>query len=251
MKIAGMCVLISGGGTGIGRKLAEEFAANNARVAICGRRPEPLTETVKAINENGGEALAVPTDITRPEQVERLHRSLLDSFGPVDMLFNNAGSFRCIAPVHEAEPDDWWQDVTVNLYGAFLLTRTVLPAMLDRDRGVIVNMNGGRPPGGSAYACGKAGLMQLTDILARELELLDSDVIVVNAGPGLVRTEMTMRQAKTEAGRRWIPSTAECFDAGRVRDPEEIASATIRMLETVRPADRGKSYGPDTDFDNW
>src|SRR5690606_5591846 len=106
-----------------------------------------------------------------------------------------------------------------------------LPAMMARDSGIIINMNGGRPVGGSGYACGKAGLMELTRILNDELRMENSNVLVYAAGPGLVRTEMTELQADTEAGRRWIPSTSESFESGKLRQPEDIALATIKLLE--------------------
>jgi len=169
-------------------------------------------------------------------------------FGPIDVLFNNAGRFASIAGVHEVEPANWWQDVTVNLYGSLLTIRAVLPEMLERDEGIVINMNGGRPVGGSGYACGKAGLMELTRVLAAELKMMGSSVMVFGAGPGLVRTEMTELQADTEAGRKWIPSTKASFDAGRTRRPEEIACATVRLVEAAKPEWSGRSYGPDTDF---
>ena len=78
--------------------------------------------------------------------------------------------------------------------------------------------------------------------------MLGSSVMVFAAGPGLVRTEMTELQANTAAGRKWIPSTRESFEAGRVRRPEEIALATIRLIGAARPEWSGKSYGPTTDF---
>ena len=167
------------------------------------------------------------------------------------MLFNNAGSFRTIGAVWEVDPDVWWGDVTVNLLGALLCTREVLPHMMARDQGIIINMNGGRPTGGTGYACGKAGLMELTRILVDELAAEKSNVMVFGAGPGLVRTEMTELQAQTDAGRRWIPSTKETFDADKARAPEEIARATIQMVRVARPELSGKSYGPDTDFAEW
>jgi 3-oxoacyl-[acyl-carrier protein] reductase len=239
---------VSGAGSGIGRALALELARHGARVACCGRRRERLEETQRLIENEGGAALAVAADILERGQVQSAVAATREQLGEIDILFNNAGSFQSIAGVHEADPDVWWHDVEVNLKGAFLLIREVLPGMLTRDRGVIINMNGGRPVGGSGYACGKAGLMELTRVLANELELQNSNVLVYGAGPGLVRTEMTELQAETEAGRRWIPSTQECFESGKLRAPEEVALATIELLKVAAPHNRGKTYGPDTDF---
>ena len=248
MKVQGSTVIVTGAGSGVGRALALEFARHGARVVCCGRREDRLKETVALAEAEGGKAIAVPCDITVRTQVQAMVTRTLDAFGSIDVLFNNAGSFQSIAGVHEVDPETWWHDVTVNLYGSLLTIREVLPHMLSQDRGIIINMNGGRPVGGSGYGCGKAGLMELTRILAEELKMAGSAVLVFSAGPGLVRTEMTELQANTEAGRKWIPSTQECFDTGRVRQPEDVARATIRLVEIARPELSGKAYGPDTDF---
>lgn len=251
MELEGRTVIVTGAGSGIGRALAREFGRSGARVVCCARRGDRLEETVELIGREGGTALAVPTDITERCQVLRAVDTALERFGSIDVLFNNAGSFRSIAGVHELDPEVWWHDVTVNLYGALLLVREVLPHMISRDEGIIVNMDGGRPVGGTGYACGKAGLMELTRVLAEELRMMESSVMVFSAGPGLVRTEMTELQANTAAGRKWIPSTKEAFDSGRIRRPEEIARATIAMVKAARPESSGKSYGPDTDFSDF
>jgi len=248
VELEGRTVIVTGSGSGIGRAIAIEFARNGAHVVCCARRKERIDETVKLIEGEGGTGLAVPTDVTQADQVTRMVETARERFGPICVLFNNAGRFNAIAGVHEAEADDWWQDVTVNLLGGLLTIRAVLPEMLARNEGIIINMNGGRPVGGSGYACGKAGLMELTRVLAAELRMMNSSVMVFGAGPGLVRTEMTELQANTEAGRKWIPSTKESFDAGRLRKPEEVALATIRLLTAAKPEWSGKSYGPDTDF---
>jgi len=245
MRVAGASVVITGAGSGIGRALAIEFAANGAKVVCTGRRIDRLKETVDLIKNDGGMALAVIADVAEPEQVKSLLRRTVEAFERVDVLFNNAGRFKSIAGVHEVDPEDWWEDVKVNLFGPLLLIRQILPLMIQRNRGVIINMDGGRPVGGTGYACGKAGLMQLNEILAKELKMLESDVIVLGAGPGLVRTEMTELQANTEAGRKWIPSTKECLVSGNVRKPEEIAKATIKALLCVKPEHSGQSFGPD------
>lgn len=248
MELEGRTVIVTGAGSGIGRAIALEFARNGARVVCCARRKERIDETVKLIEGEGGTGLAAPTDVTQADQVTRMVETARERFDPVSVLFNNAGRFNSIAGVHEVDPADWWQDVTVNLLGGLLTIRAVLPEMLARDEGIIINMNGGRPVGGSGYACGKAGLMELTRVLAAELRMMNSSVMVFGAGPGLVRTEMTELQANTEAGRKWIPSTKESFDAGRLRKPEEVALATIRLVTAAKPEWSGKSYGPDTDF---
>jgi len=244
-------VLVSGAGSGIGRALALEFAREGARVACCGRRKERLDDTVQLIKSEGGNGLAVSADITDAAQVKVAIECTRDNFGEIDLLFNNAGSFDSIAGVHESDAEIWWRDVEINLKGSFLLIREILPAMMARNSGIIINMDGGRPVGGSGYASGKAGLMELTRVLNEELKSQNSDVLVYSAGPGLVRTEMTELQVSSEAGQRWIPSTRESFESGNLREPEDIARATIELLKVAAKRNSGRSYYPDTDFSDF
>ena len=244
MQTRDSTAIVTGSGSGIGRAIALELGRNGARVVCCGRRLERLQETVAAIEGEGGIGLAVAADITERDQVQNLVRQALEVYGQIDVLFNNAGSFNTIAGVHELDTEEWWHDVTVNLLGPLLLCREILPHMMERDQGLIINMDGGRPVGGTGYACGKAGLMELTRILVEELKMAGSSVIVLSAGPGLVRTEMTLLQVDSAAGRKWIPSTKESFDSGNLRQPEDSALATIRAIETVTPEHSGKGFGP-------
>jgi NAD(P)-dependent dehydrogenase (short-subunit alcohol dehydrogenase family) len=105
-------------------------------------------------------------------------------------------------------------------------------------------MDGGRPVGGSGYASGKAGVVELSRILVEEMKLQETNIQVFTAGPGLVRTEMTDLQVQSDAGRRWIPSTWEHFQSGKLRAPEEIARATMRLIQSARQEPSGSSYGP-------
>ena len=155
MELEGRTVIVTGAGSGIGRALAIEFGRNGAQVVCCARRKSRLEETVELIEREGGVGLAIPTDITERSQVQQMVEASLERFGSIDVLFNNAGSFQSIAGVSEVDPDVWWHDVTVNLYGSLLLIREVLPYMMSRNEGIIINMNGGRPVGGTGYACGK------------------------------------------------------------------------------------------------
>jgi 3-oxoacyl-[acyl-carrier protein] reductase len=251
MDLTNKVVVITGGGSGIGRALALTFAKEGARVACLGRRRERLEETIQEIEQNGGSGLAVQTDITDAEQVKNAIAEITEKLGPIEVLFNNAGSFASLGAAFEIDRDLWWQDVTVNIKGVMLTMREVLPHMMARDSGVIINMNGGRPTGGSGYAAGKAGMMELTRVASLELQQINSNVIILGAGPGLVATEMTQLQVDNEAGRRWIPSTKESFESGKTRSPFDIANKTIEVLKAVQPEWNGKYFGPDTDLAEW
>ena len=252
MELKGRTAIVTGSGGGIGRALAIEFARHGANVVCCARREANINETAEMIQKQAGQALAVRTDVTERDQVEAMVRQAVDTFGEVHVLFNNAGSFRAIGAVWEVAPDAWWHDASVNLLGPMLCSRAVLPHMMKRDEGIIINMNGGGStnplPGGSGYGCSKAALVRLTDTLAKELDEVGSSVLVFGMGPGLVRTEMTEYQASSPEGLKWLPSTKECLEQGRVRAPEECAEATVELLRIACKELSGRIFGAGTDF---
>lgn len=248
MELRNSVIVITGAGSGIGRALALTFGREGANVVCCGRRLERLQAVVAEIEAFGGQGLAVAVDITEGEEVKHAVAQVYEKYGHIDVLFNNAGSFNCIGALHEVDPEDWWNDVTINLKGSMLMMQQVLPDMMKRDSGVIINMNGGRTVGGSGYAAGKAGVMEMAKVCSNELKQLGSNVILLGAGPGLVQTEMTELQANSEAGRKWIPSTIESIESGDLRSPFDIANKTIEVLKAVVPEWSGKYFGPDTDL---
>jgi len=253
MELKDRVAIITGAGSGIGRTLALEFARQGASVVCCGRRLDRLQETLALIEKERGKGLAVQTDVTDRSQVDRLVQTTLDRFGGVDVLFNNAGSFNAIGGLWEIDPEVWWNDVANNLRGSMLTSRAVLPVMMARDRGVILNMNGGGStyplPGGAAYGSSKAALLRFTETLALELERVGSHVLVVAMGPGFVRTEMTELQADTEAGRKWIPSSGEALAAGKSRPPEDCARSTVELLRWINPTFNGRIFGVGMNFE--
>ncbi len=188
--LSGQVALVTGGGRGIGASIAAELAEAGARVAVSARTPSEIEDTARAI---GG--LAVETDVSRPADVERLVRRVEKELGPVDLLVNNAG----ISGPSErdgawsVEVDDWWHVFEVNVLGAYLCSRAVIPGMIERGRGRIVNTGSGAAylPGSrsSAYSASKAALHRFAEILAGQLE--PHGVYVFAISPGLVRTDMT------------------------------------------------------------
>jgi len=128
-----------------------------------------------------------------------------------------------------------------------LMMNAILPHMMDRDSGIIINMSGGGSttalPGGSGYGSSKTALLRLTESTARELERVGSRVFVVNMGPGTVRTEMTQFQVDSEMGRKWIPSTAECFETNDLVEPTLCAYRSLDLIQHMRPSFNGRSFG--------
>jgi 3-oxoacyl-[acyl-carrier protein] reductase len=199
-ELEGQVALVTGGGRGIGRGIALELAAAGVRVAVAARTREQVEETAREI---GG--LAVQVDVSDEDSVAAMVAEVERELGPVDLLANNAGIAGWQRPSWEVEPADWWRVLEVNVLGAYLCSRAVIPGMIERGRGRIVNTGSGAGylPGSSfsAYAASKAALYRFGEILAKELE--PHGIAVFTISPGLVRTEMTEDAFPDEAP--WTP----------------------------------------------
>src|SRR5215217_970600 len=168
----GKVALVTGGGGGLGRAFALEFARLGAAVVVAGRRPEPLDETVGLVEGQGGKALGQPTDVRDPEQVDALVAAAVDRFGRVDVLVNNAaGNF--VVKAEDLSPNGWRAVVAIVLDGGFLCSRAAGRQMIEQgDGGAIVSVlasyawTGG--PGTVHSAAAKAGLLAMTRTLAVE-----------------------------------------------------------------------------------
>ncbi len=194
--IAGTVALVSGAGRGIGRSLALGLAAAGAHVGLLGRTRSTLEATLRDCAAAGGRgrAVAVPVDVTERDGVRAAVGTAERDLGPIDLLVNTAGRVDPAGvPLWEADERAWWDVVETNLRGPMLLSRAVLPGMLQRGRGRIININSGfglhGTPAYSAYSVSKAALARLTDCLAQAVR--DLPVAVFDLSPGLVRTDMT------------------------------------------------------------
>jgi NAD(P)-dependent dehydrogenase (short-subunit alcohol dehydrogenase family) len=211
--LAGQVALITGAGRGVGRAVTLALADAGAVVAAVSRSHDQLQETAELVASAGGRAIAIVADVTDPQAVDRMAQRAAGELGSVDILVNNAGLARSIGPVWEVEPEEWWRDVETNLRGPFLCARAVLPGMLARRHGRIINVASGfalRPfPYTSAYGSSKAGLLRLTDTLAAELAAAQSGVSVFAVSPGRVQTSMLDYLATSKGGQKWLPELQE------------------------------------------
>jgi 3-oxoacyl-[acyl-carrier protein] reductase len=208
--------LVTGGGRGIGAEIARELATGGMKVAVSAKTREQVEAVAREI---GG--LAVVADVSSPGDAEAMVAEVERELGPVDLLVNNAGIPGWnVEPAWEAAPEDWWRVFEVNLLGAYLCCRTMIPAMIARGRGRIVNTGSGAGylPGQrtTAYSASKAALYRFGEGLARQLE--PHGIPVFTISPGLVQTEMTGDRFPDDAP--WTPP--------------ELAPKLVRVLASGR-----------------
>lgn len=230
-KLKDQVVIVTGAGRGIGRAIAHKCAAAGAKVAVASRTAAQLEQVAAEIGDAGGIALAIPTDVTDRDSVERMVQKTESELGPVDLLVNNAGSFYSIGPVWETDPEAWWRDVTINVLGVYLCCHAVLPGMIERGQGRVINLIGGGAtnpfPYGSGYGTSKAAVMRFTETLAAEVKA--HGVKVFAMGPGLVRTALTEFQMESEEGRRWLSRIVKLLEAGKDVPPTLAGELAVEI----------------------
>jgi NAD(P)-dependent dehydrogenase (short-subunit alcohol dehydrogenase family) len=190
-ELDGQVAIVTGGGRGIGRAIAEALTAAGAAVAVVARSVDQLTHTVTAIERDGGRTIAVTADVSDRVAVDQLVAETEQQLGPVDLLVNNAGIGGPAAPLWEADPEAWHRCLDVNLYGPFLCARAVLPGMVERRRGRIINVSSSvsyPAPYYTAYMSAKVALTRLTESLA--METREFGIAIFSISPGGVNTGM-------------------------------------------------------------
>ncbi len=190
-RLKGKVAFLTGAGTGIGRACAELFAREGARVALAGRRREPLAATAQAIAGAGGEALVVPCDVTRTADVEQAIAATVERFGRLDVVVNNAGAL-LVATAAETSDEEWDRLMEVNLKGPFLVSRAAVQQMRQTGGGAIVNIGSVlglvAMPKRAAYAASKGGVTQLTRAMA--IDHAAEGIRVNCICPSIVETEL-------------------------------------------------------------
>ena len=229
MRLAKKVALITGGTSGIGEAAALLFAAEGAKVAITGRHEERGRNVVGAIKEKGGRAIFVQTDVRLAADCRRAVEETLRGFGPIDILFNNAGVFFAHDTLDCSE-EEWDVQIDVNLKGTFLMSKYTLPGMIAQKQGVIINNSSGWGLVGGdkavAYCASKGGVVLLTKAMA--VDHGRQGIRVNCICPGDVETPMLPQDASFR-GLKWEDYIAGCANRpmGRVGTAEEIAKAAL------------------------
>ena len=218
-KLADRVAVVTGGGSGVGKSTAALFLKEGAKVVIAGRDLAKLEAVAKELK--GDDALRVlPTDVGRAEQCQALIEFATKAFGRVDVLVNNAGTNLKERTLRELTPEAWDLMVSANLNGAFYCTKAVLPQMLERKDGVIVNVvsvagKRANPLGGAAYVAAKFGMGGLGLVLSNEEK--DSGVRVSNVYPGEIDTPILAVR----------PTPVSDAHRATILKPEDVAEAVL------------------------
>ncbi len=241
-RFSGKVVFVTGAASGIGRATAVAFATEGARVAIVDRTDEALRQTADAISGAGGEVLVIACDVSLPEQVEAAVTRTVETFGRLDIAFNNAGVENKAAPLAEIELDEWDRILDINLRGTFLCMKHEIAQMLKQGGGVVVNTSSGAGvrgvAGGSSYAASKHAIIGMTKSAA--LDYAKSSIRVNAVLPGNIETPMMDRFTGGD-----IQKAIDLEPVGRLGKPEEIAEAVLWMSSDLGAFVTGASISVD------
>ncbi|HEM60677.1 MAG TPA: glucose 1-dehydrogenase [Chloroflexi bacterium] len=223
--LSGAVAIVTGGARGIGKAVAHGLAAAGASVVLASRSGPELEAAAEEIREGGARAVALVTDVTSQEQIDRLVQFTVAEFGRIDILVNNAATSH-LAPLLEFKEKHWDRIFDTNCRGAFLLSRAAARRMIDQGRGKIINITTVGAERGSVgmgvYNASKAALKMLTMCMAAEWAPYGISVNAV--GPGLTRTEFSRPLwAHAERAGEYLSAVPK----GRVAEPEEIVGAVL------------------------
>ena len=188
-RLQGRVALITGGGRGIGRAIARAYAAEGAMLGLAARTDAELQATAEELRaEFGGEVTTVVTDVRDREQVENAVSHTVARLGPIDVMVNNAGNTGEIGTLWNLDPERWANVITVHVLGTYYGCRAVIPGMLERGRGRIVNMSGVGGPNDTSYDAAKTAIVNMTENLS--VELAGTGITVNAISPGSIHTRM-------------------------------------------------------------
>ncbi|HML21100.1 MAG TPA: SDR family NAD(P)-dependent oxidoreductase [Aggregatilinea sp.] len=222
MTVEGKVAVVTGAGSGLGEAAAKRLAASGAKVAVLGRTPDELEAVKRQIERDGGEAMVVLADISKPDEMEQAMQAVADKWGTIDAVFANAGINGVWISIEDLTPEDWDQTLDINLKGTFLTIKYAVPYLKRQGGSVVVtsSINGTRVfsnTGATAYSTSKAGQVALAKMLAVELAKHKIRVNVIC--PGAIESE--------------IDDNTERVDLDEIREPAEYPEGNIPLTDGV------------------
>lgn len=256
MRLIDKIVIITGSGSGIGKSSALLFAKEGATVVVNDLDPDKGTETVNEIQAAGGAAIFIQADVTNPQEVEALVDRVIAEYGRVDVLFNNAG-ISGVGALHEVEPDVWDRIMKVNTKGVYLPSKYVLPYMMERKAGVIINMSSCVAEIGlarrAAYSASKGAILALTKSM--QVDYAAYHIRVNAILPGTILTPFVENYLKTSYNDPEVAMEAikKRQLSGEMGKPEDVAYAALFlasdeskfMMGSPLYIDGGVTFGKD------
>jgi len=229
-ELSGRNAIVTGGGRGIGKEIAEGLARAGAAVAITGRSAPHLDDTVDGIRKAGGRAVAIPADVSKDEDVKRIFESAERELGEISILVNNAAIEGPLGPLWLNDPVAWRRCLDTNVWGPIIMSQAVLPGMVERRFGHIINVASGGGlfpvPYDTGYSTTKAALIRLSEVMA--IEAQEFGVFVFSIHPGVVHTGMSDTVMDSADGQKWMPGYAAAVERGQT--PIEKASQICVFL---------------------
>jgi NAD(P)-dependent dehydrogenase (short-subunit alcohol dehydrogenase family) len=226
-SLEGHVAVVTGAGRGIGEGIAKDFAKAGAKVVVAARRTNEIEAVAEAIRADGGEAIAVTTDVTDDAAVEALAKAAVDTFGKLTIWVNNAGGSPMRMPIRELPRDEWDRTIALNLTSIYTGSITAAKYM---EKGAIINITSGAGtgpvPGSAHYGAAKAGTNSLTWTLAAEFA---PDIRVNAVAPGAIPTEVMLKAIGRDESQLDQILEEWNIPLGRLGTPEDISSACIYL----------------------
>jgi 3-oxoacyl-[acyl-carrier protein] reductase len=229
MKLDGKIAMVTGGGTGLGKAMALEFAKAGADIIVCSRNIDNLNKVRDEIITLGRHSLAIATDVCVKEQVNNMVNQIMTEFSRVDILVNNAGTGRR-APILDLTEEVWDLILDTNIKGMFLCTQAIAKHMAKQKYGKIINISstaalGAIEPGQAAYATSKFGVVGFTKACAREFGPYGINVNAI--APGVILTPHVYTVMTPEQIEQFIKNETSATVLGRLGTPEDIAHLAL------------------------
>ena len=239
-SLEGKVAIVTGSGKGIGRAIAEAYAKAGAKVCVTARTESQVNEVVEGINNSGGQAIAIPCDVTDMNAVQSMVDQTVEAFGGLDILFANAGGNTVWkTPTEDITPEQWQGCVDVNLTSAFYCSRAAIPHLKKRGAGKIIFTGSGLGHRGvvdlTVYSVAKAGVWHLTRLLSEEL--LPFDITVNELVPGIVHTKPKEGE-KPE--RKLVEQLGGTLEWRKL--PEDVVPLAMYLATTPKYGPTGQSF---------